>query len=136
MQKQLGGPLGACPCLATLALSKAFDVRTCLSLLVPGSVLKRSWLEGCFTGAPVSEDPFNFLLQGGVSNTKKMLLAGSDKWDIGPLHIDVIFSPLIPPLGPRRVQALPAMISVNSLLSQRAARLCYARVAPFPGRVH
>lgn len=34
---------------------------------------------------------------------------------------DVSFSPLIPPLGLRRVQALPARISVSSLLSQCVA---------------
>lgn len=43
---------------------------------------------------------------------------------------DVSFSPLIPPLGPKRVQALPALISVNSLLSQCVAALCLANVTP------
>lgn len=43
---------------------------------------------------------------------------------------DVSFSPLIPPLGPKRVQALPARISVNRLLSQCVAQLCRANVTP------
>lgn len=43
---------------------------------------------------------------------------------------DVSFSPLIPPLGPKRVQALPARISVNSLLSQCVAALRRANVTP------
>jgi len=43
---------------------------------------------------------------------------------------DVSLSPLIPPLGPKRVQALPALISVNRLLSQCVAALRRANVTP------
>lgn len=39
-----------------------------------------------FTGAPVSKDLFNFLLQGGVSNTQKMLPAALDEWAACPFH--------------------------------------------------
>lgn len=45
---------------------------------------------------------------------------------------DVSFSPLIPPLGPKQVQALPARISVSSLLSQCVAAppcQCHPRLA-------
>lgn len=42
---------------------------------------------GCSsTGAPVSKDLFNFLLQGGVSNTQKMLPAALDEWAACPFH--------------------------------------------------
>lgn len=45
---------------------------------------------------------------------------------------DVSFSPLIPPLGPKQVQALPARISVSSLLSRCVAAppcQCHPRLA-------
>lgn len=57
----------------------------CLSLPW-GSALDHSWLGFGFTGAPVSKDLFNFLLQGGVSNTPKMLPAALDEWAACPFH--------------------------------------------------
>lgn len=83
-------------------------------------------------GAPVSKALLNVLLQGGVSNTQKMLPAALDEWAVCPFHTDVSLSPLIPPLGPRRVQALPARISVSSLLSPCVAAppcQCHPRLA-------
>lgn len=112
----------------------AFDVLVCLSL-PRGSAPDHSCPLSGFTGAPVSKDLFNFLLQGGVSNTQKMLPALP--WTSGLRVLsttDVSFSPLIPPLGPERVQALPAPISVNSLLLPvcgTAPRCqCHPRLAP------
>lgn len=50
------------------------------------SAQDHSW-PGCgFTGAPVSKDLFNSLLQGGVSNTQKMLPAALDEWAACPFH--------------------------------------------------
>lgn len=92
-----------------------------------------SWPGCAFAGAPVSKALLNVLLQGGVSNTQKMLPAALDEWAVCPFHTDVSLSPLIPPLGPRRVQALPARISVSSLLSPCVAAppcQCHPRLAP------
>lgn len=50
------------------------------------SAQDHSWPGCAFTGAPVSKDLFNFLLQGGVSNTQKMLPAALDEWAVCPFH--------------------------------------------------
>lgn len=50
------------------------------------SAQDHSWPGCAFTGAPVSKDLFHFLLQGGVSNTQKMLPAALDEWAVCPFH--------------------------------------------------
>lgn len=116
-------------CLGTLALAPAFDVFACLSLPW-GSAPDHSW-PALASQEPLS--PKTYLIF-----SFKVVLATPRRccrlpWTSGLRVLsttDVSFSPLIPPLGPKRVQALPALISVNSLLSQCVAALCLANVTP------
>lgn len=126
---QLGRVSRALLCLGTPALAGAFDVFVCLSATQLGTGSQLAGLR--LHRSPPS--PKTYLIF-----SFKVVLATPRRccrlpWTSGLCVLsttDVSFSPLIPPLGPKRVQALPAPISVNSLLSPRVAARCRANVTP------
>lgn len=127
---QLGRVSGAPLCLGTPALAVAFDVFVSLSATQLGTGSQLAGLR--LHRSPPSPKTYLIFSFKVVLATPRRCSAGC-LGRVGCVSFPPLtsaFSPLIPPLGPKRVQALPAPISVNSLLSPRVAARCRANVTP------